>query len=104
MSNTFKLYPTLMVLFLTSDGTEFFKEETANEHARKLKDKSVETVHRPEESNLSTKADEILKLVPDMELDEVNEYLAAENALKKPRQSVLDALTAKVAELENPAE
>lgn len=104
MSNTFKLYPTLMVLFLTSDGTEFFKEETANEHARKLKDRTVKTVQRPEESKLSTKADDILKLVPEMDLDTANEYLTAENALKSPRKSVVDDLTAKVAELENPAE
>ena len=85
-----------MVLFLTSDGTEFFKEETANEHARKLKDRTVKTVQRPEESKLSTKAGDIIAMAPEMTLESAQDYLNAENSLEKPRVTVIEALEKRI--------
>jgi len=103
VSNLFEQYPKMSEYFETSDGEKFFKEDTAKLHAKSLEDKNVKTVSRPTESPKATTAEAILKLVDEMDLETANDYLSAENALAKPRKSVVDALKAQIAELENPA-
>lgn len=106
MSDVFKDNPNMKSYFQTSDGTKFYDENSAKNHGKTLQDQSVEEVKRSAkiEDSKATKADDILKLVPDMNLETANEYLTAENALKSPRKTVVDALIAKVAELDKPAE
>lgn len=106
MSDVFKDNPKMKSYFKTSDGTKFYDENSAKNHGKTLKDQSVEEVKRPAktEDPKPSKANDFLKLVPEMDLETANKYLTEENALKSPRKTVVDALTAKVAELEKPAE
>ena len=48
--DVFKANPKLTKYFKTSDGVKFFRDHDAKTHARTLKDKEVETVKRPAES------------------------------------------------------
>lgn len=104
MSDVFDRYPNMKSYFQTSDGEQFFTEDSARNYAKSLENPKVTEVERPAENKKATKAEDILKLIPDMDLESANEYLTAENALKSPRKSVVEALSAKVAELEKPAE
>lgn len=98
--DTFKNNPDLQELFVTSDGTEFYKEDTAKNHARTLEDKSVNSVSRPEEKEVQLTAAEIIASIPEMDMDQATFSLTAEQLLAKPRKSVVEALTAHLAELE----
>ena len=104
MDKIFKEHEHLDVCFQTSDGVYFYTEDTAKNHAKKLDNKKVKKLEREEEkqSEKETFADIIAK-APEMDLDTVNKYLDAENALEKPRKSVLEALKKRIIELENPA-
>ena len=107
--DTFKDNPELQEYFETSDGTAFYKEDLAKNHARNLEDKSVKPVFRKEgktakgndEGQKETFADIIAK-APEMDLETLVQYIDAENLLPKPRKSVVDALAARLDELENP--
>ncbi len=107
MNSLFKQYPNLQVYFETSDGTQFYKEETAKTHAKSLQDKEVKTVKRSsvkeEVKNEEVKetAKEIIAKSVEMDLETVQKYLKAENELEAPRKTVLEALTARISELEN---
>lgn len=96
MDNTFKNHPDLQEYFETSDGTQFYKEDVAKNHAKSLEDKTVKKVSRPEEKEKQLSAAEIITLVPEMDFDQATQYLTSENLLAKPRKSVVDALTAKL--------
>ncbi|QDP85198.1 hypothetical protein FNJ88_06325 [Chryseobacterium sp. SNU WT5] len=98
--DTFKNHPDLQEYFETSDGTKFYKEDLAKNHARTLEDKAVTAVSRPEEAEVKKPAAEILELIPDMDIDDATEFLMAENLLAKPRKSVVEALTAHLEELQ----
>lgn len=100
--DTFKDNPKLQEYFETSDGTAFYKEDTARDYARTLEDKSVKSVSRPEEKETPLTAVEIIAQIPGMDIDEATLSLTAENLLAKPRKSVVEALTAHIEELQNP--
>lgn len=109
MSDLFKQYPNMSQYFTTSDGTPFFKEETARTHARTLKNNKVETVDRPDEQEEieETKpenAKEIISKSLEMDLETAQEYLTAEESLELPRSTVVTALKKRIAELETPGE
>lgn len=101
MSNdTFKNNPDLNEYFETSDGTKFYKEDLAKNHARSLKDTGVSHVFRDQVLEVDREtAKEILAMLPEMDLDVAQEYLTAEN-LKDPRKTVVAALEKRIAELE----
>ena len=103
MSDLFKQYPFMSEYYETSDGTPFFKIETANTYARTLKDKKVKTIYRPEESNEEIKtetAKEIIAKTAEMDLETAQDYLAAEESLESPRKTVVDALEKRITELQ----
>lgn len=53
--NIFKSYPKLTVYYKTNDGTKFFTENSAKNHAKTLDDKTVTPVYRkPAKSKSST--------------------------------------------------
>lgn len=66
MNNTFKRHPLLKEYFETSDGSKFFIDSDAKNHAKTLKDTTVKTVKR---------VDEIIKAVK--EKAEANKTTAA---------------------------
>lgn len=49
MHTIFESNPNLKKAFITSDGTPFYQEHDANNHAKTLKDKSVEPVYNEKE-------------------------------------------------------
>lgn len=108
MSDLFKQYPEMSEYYQTSDGTPFFKEETANTHARTLKDKRVKTVYRPDEPENENDEDlpktetakEIIAKLAEMNLESAQDYLAAEESLEAPRKTVVDAIQKRIAELQ----
>lgn len=113
MITLFAQYPNLSEYFETSDGQKFFKEDPAKVHGRTLKDKSVKTVLRPEETEeksteiagteSKTEAPEtaqsIILKVPSMDLETAQTALENENELEFPRKTVQAALTKKISEL-----
>ena len=101
MDNLFKDKPELQEYFETSDGTKFYTENMAKNHARDLEDKKVTHVTRPEEESAKETAADIIAKAPEMDLDTANEYLDAETSLAKPRKSVVEALENRINELEN---
>lgn len=107
MNSVFKDNKNLKEYWETSDGTPFYTENMAKNHASGLEDKNVKHVERSEsESESDSKqksAADILALVPDMDLETAKEYLEADKALDKPRKSVVEALEARIAELEKGA-
>ena len=46
MNKVFKKHPNLSKYYETSDGTPFFRDHDAKNHAKSLKDKTVKTVER----------------------------------------------------------
>lgn len=103
MSDLFKLYPNMSEYYETSDGTPFFKIETANTHARTLENKKVKTVYRSEEYDDETKpetAKEIIAKLPDMDLETAQDYLTAEESLETPRKTVVEAIEKRISELQ----
>lgn len=46
--NVFKTHPMLKSYHKTSDGTAFFQETDAKNHAKSLEDKTIEKVFNPE--------------------------------------------------------
>ena len=99
--DTFKNHPDLQEYFETSDGTQFYKEDLAKNHARDLEDKTVKQVSRTEEtSEVKMTAPEIVAMVPEMDLETATSYLDAENLLAKPRKTVLEALGNHIESLE----
>lgn len=106
MSDLFKQYPEMSEYYQTSDGTPFFKEETANTHARTLKDKRVKTVYRPDENEndedlpKTETAKEIIEKLKEMDLETAQDYLHAEESLEVPRTTVVAAIQKRIAELQ----
>lgn len=112
MSELFKQYPNMSEYFETSDGQKFFKEDPAKVHGRTLKDKSVKTVTRPEETEEKSHeikgtegkteapetAQSIILKVPTMDLETAKTALENENELEFPRKTVQAALTKKISE------
>lgn len=74
MNEVFEQNPSLEKVYCTSDGTPFYQENDAKNHAKTLKDKSVETVYN----------ENLLEVVDDEELIgedlEIAEFEAAEKA------------------------
>ncbi|MCC2590357.1 hypothetical protein [Chryseobacterium sp. MFBS3-17] len=112
MDSLFKEKPELMEYFQTSDKQNFYNENLARNHARSLKDQTVERVVRPAAevaeaegtTELKTAAADIIALTESMDLDTANKYLDAEISLAKPRKSVVEALENRINELENGTE
>lgn len=100
MDNFFKDKPELQEYFETSDGTKFYTENLAKNHARDLEDKKVTHVERPAEEAKESAADIIAKAA-EMDKETADEYLDAETSLEKPRKSVVAALEKRINELEN---
>lgn len=96
----FENNPNITEYFETSDGSKFYTENLAKNHARDLKDKAIKTVERPEEKVEKISAADIIELAPEMDIDEATEYLENENGLDKPRKTVVEALTSRIEELE----
>jgi hypothetical protein len=101
MDNTFENNPNLKEYFQTSDGEKFYTKNMAENHARDLKDRSVTTVSRPADKEVKETAADIIAKAPEMDLETAEEYLETENALEKPRKTVVEALEARISELEN---
>ena len=102
--DTFKENPNLQEYFETSDGTAFYKEDHAKDHARNLEDKTVKTVTKDQEDepeNSRETAKDILAKVPAMDLTTAEEYLDAENDEEFPRKTVVAAITKRITELED---
>ena len=104
MSDLFKIYPNMSEYYETSDGTPFFKIETANTHARTLENKKVKTVYRPDENDedlpkIET-AKEIIAKLPEMDLETAQDYLTAEESLETPRKTVVEAIEKRISELQ----
>lgn len=101
MSNdTFKNHPDLQEYFETSDGTKFYKEDLAKNHARTLKNKSVEQVFKDQDIQADREtAKEIAAKIPTMDLETAQEYLEGEN-LQDPRKTVVAGLEKRIAELQ----
>ena len=106
MNDTFKNNPELHEYFETSDGQKFYSENLAKNHARSLDGKVKHVTRNDEENDTEAaevkpeKAADILAKVPEMDLETVNEYLAVEIALPKPRKSVVEALEDRINELD----
>ena len=99
--DTFKNNPDLKEYFETSDGTQFYKEDLAKNHARDLEDKTVKSVSRNEEKDeIKMTAPEIVAMIPEMDLETANSYLDAESLLSKPRKTVVEALETHIESLE----
>lgn len=106
----FKENKDVNVLFKTSDGQVFFRENRAKLHANSLpkgKQKVVEVkkdikdidVNQPEELEL-TSADDIIDWAEETDSKHsLQEYLKAENDRKKPRVTVIEALENRLEEL-----
>jgi hypothetical protein len=82
----FKQHPNLEKVYCTSDGTPFYQENDAKNHAKTLEDKSVETVYN----------ENLLEVIDEEETSdedkEVAEFEAAEKA--KAEQAELAKLLA----------
>lgn len=106
MSDLFKQYPFMSEYYETSDGTPFFKIETANTYARTLKDKRVKTVSRPDENEndedlpKTETAKEIIAKLSEMDMETAQDYLTAEESLETPRTTVVAAIQKRIAELQ----
>lgn len=103
MNDTFKNNPELQEYFETSDGQKFYSENLAKNHARSLDGKVKHVTRNDEEKDTEVKpekAADIIAKVPEMDLETVNEYLAVEIALAKPRKSVVEALENRINELD----
>lgn len=101
MDNIFNEKPNLQEYFATSDGTKFYTETMAKNHAKTLEDKEVAHVTRPAEDDAVETAKEIIKKAAEMDLETANDYLDAETSLENPRKSVVAALEKRIEELEN---
>ncbi|PWN62306.1 hypothetical protein C1638_017590 [Chryseobacterium oncorhynchi] len=85
----------------TSDGTPFFKPETAATYARTLKDQRVKTVYKSDDDEQKAEtAKEIISKTAEMDLETAQDYLAAEESLELPRTTVVNALQKRIAELQ----
>ncbi|ROH98406.1 hypothetical protein EGI16_21465 [Chryseobacterium sp. G0240] len=104
MSDLFKQYPDLSHYYETSDGTPFYKEETAQTYAKTLNDKRIKAVYREdiidEEGPKTETAKEIIAKLPDMDLETAQDYLTAEESLETPRTTVVAAIQKRIAELQ----
>ena len=86
MNELFKTNPNLKEAFVTADGTAFYNNNDAKNHAKTLKDKTVETVYNPKE----------LEVVDAYELTEDEKELEAFEAAEKEKEAkeaVAKALT-----------
>ena len=86
MNELFKTNPNLKEAFVTADGTAFYNNNDAKNHAKTLKDKTVETVYNPKE----------LEVVDAYELTEdekeLEDFESAEKE-KEAKEAVAKALT-----------
>ena len=69
----FKQHPNLEKVYVTSDGTAFYQENDAKNHAKSLKDKTVEIVYN----------ENLLEVVDSEELDPEDEEMKAFEAAEK---------------------
>lgn len=79
MDKTFEQYPNLKEYFTTSDGEKFYNDNSAQLHARTLKDKAVQKVERP--------AGKVVKLptdAPKSEMEKLADALIALGVAKIP--------------------
>lgn len=97
------------VTYKTADGQTFESYNYAKLHARSLKNSTITPVESTSSEGdqdnsqgpeLLTKADEIIAFAKDTEdADTLVLYLEAENGKKKPRVSVVEAVEARLIEL-----
>lgn len=90
--------------FKTADGQTFKTQNYAQLHANSLSNKSVVPVNADDSKEpallLLDKADEIISFANDTEdADALVIYLENENGRKKPRTTVVDAIEARLNEL-----
>lgn len=71
----FEQNPNLKKVYCTSDGTPFYQENDAKNHAKTLKDKSVETVYN----------ENLLEVIDDEELSDSDKEMAEFEALEKAK-------------------
>lgn len=86
MDAIFKNHPTLKSYFKTSDGQAFYAEDSAKNHAKTLKDKSVEEVKNKAEEPVAevAKTEELHnEKTPNAETAEGTEPVANQKQSKK---------------------
>jgi len=106
-NDVFKQFPKENKVFVTADGQAFLNEVHAKNHAKKNrtgKELKLETFLREDEnksgSDAPKTAEELIATINSAtELEVVKGILDAENAVKKPRTTVVKAAEAKIEEL-----
>jgi len=77
MQKIFKSHPNLEKAYITSDGTPFYQESDAKNHAKTLKDKSVEPIYNEKE----------LQVVGEQELSAEDKEMAEFEAAEKEAEA-----------------
>ncbi|SDX11761.1 hypothetical protein [Flavobacterium degerlachei] len=85
MHKIFETNPDLKKAYITSDGTPFYQETDAKNHAKTLKDKSVEPVFNERE----------LQVVDEEELTDADREMAEFEAAEKEKEKEAKAELAK---------
>ncbi|WP_233860997.1 hypothetical protein [Tenacibaculum piscium] len=79
--NIFKINKSLDVAYKTSDGTFFYTENNAKNHAKTLKNKKVIKLTREDETENSLTEEEKLQAIKVMDLvEDVESFIKEENA------------------------
>lgn len=94
MHKIFETNPDLKKAYITSDGTPFYQETDAKNHAKTLKDKSVEPVFNEKE----------LQVVDPEEMNEDDKEMAAFEAEEKAKEAQAQKEADDAAQAENEAE
>ena len=82
MHTIFESNPNLKKAFITSDGTPFYQENDAKNHAKTLEDKSVEPVYNEKELQVND-AEDLSDEDKEMAEFEATEKLKADQAAEK---------------------
>ncbi|RTY71576.1 hypothetical protein [Flavobacterium sp. LB2P53] len=94
MHKIFETNPDLKKAYITSDGTPFYQETDAKNHAKTLKDKSVEPVFNEKE----------LQVVDPEEMNEDDKEMAAFEAEEKAKETQAQKEADDAAQVEKEAE
>jgi|SRR5690554_235127 len=98
MSKIFQNNPQLDAYFETSDGTPFYTENAAKNHARDLKDKEVKRIDRDVEvvEDNSSETPEYDMSMTRPELEKVADFYEVDTSEAAKKQDVIDLIDAKL--------
>lgn len=98
MNKIFQNNPQLDVYFETSDGTPFYTENAAKNHAKDLKDKEVKRIERDVEvvEDNSSETPEYDMSMTRQELEKVADFYEVETSKAEKKQDVIDLIDAKL--------